>query len=333
MNQELYRLLNENPGPPSEQTPFPSFIQLECAETDVHSGVQVRNKEGSSIVLPNILLIGAQKAGTTSIGVWLFENGVCRPESFKGDDKQVKFFDQQNRYEQGLEFYSKRYQHCNSSTFAMDATPNTLSFPEHVESVYRAAGGHHLKNVKVIVMLREPVSRELSLYNHKVYEYLQTKDRTQWYSDVSKEDGSVKPFSDYTDVVKNYTIYPSPWGLGDMGLYARHLTKWLNFVDRKQLLAIAYDELKQDPKNVERRVREFLSSDFPGSIAIENTNLNEVKVEHASCYAQTKLNSIFEPMNQDLYRLLNENPGPLSEQTPFPSFIQPECAETDSRNR
>jgi hypothetical protein len=202
-----------------------------------------------------------------------------------------------------------------------------------VEAVYRAAGGDHLKNVKVIVMLREPVSRELSLYNHKVYEYLETNDRNQWYADVLKGDGSVKSFSDYTDVVKNYIDYPSPWGLGDMGHYARHLSKWLKFVDRKHLFAIAYDELKHDPKNVQRRVREFLGFDFPGSIAIENTSLNKAKVNHPSCFAQTKLNSIFEPMNQDLYRLLNQNPGPLSEQTPFPSFVQPECAETDSSNR
>ena len=151
MNQELYRLLNQNPGPTSEQTPFPSFIQLECDERDVHSSMQVKNTEGTSIVLPNILLIGAQKAGTSAIGGCLLKNGVCRLEVFKGElhyyAKEVQFFDQKRRYEQGLEFYAKRYQHCNSSTFAMDATPNTLSFPEHVESVYRAAGGDHLKNV------------------------------------------------------------------------------------------------------------------------------------------------------------------------------------------
>jgi hypothetical protein len=337
MNQDLYRLLNESSGPPSEQTPFPSFIQLECAdETDVHSSMQVQNKEPTSIVLPNILLIGAQKAGTTAIGSWLFENGVCRPEVFKGEfyvyDHEVQFFDQKDRYEQGLEFYAKRYQHCNSSTFAMDATPNTLSFPENVESVYRAAGGDHLKNVKVIVLLREPVSRELSLYSHKVHDYLQTKDQTQWYSDVSKEDGSVMPFNEYFDVVKKYIDYPTPWGLGDTGHYARHLSKWLKFVDRKHLLAIAYDELKQDPKNVQRRIREFLAFDVPSSIAIENTDLKEENVDHPSCDAQTKLNAIFEPMNQDLYRLLNESPGPPSEQTPFPSFVWLECAEADNSN-
>jgi hypothetical protein len=144
------------------------------------------------------LLIGAQKAGTTAIAKWLFENGVCRPEVFKGElyysKKEVQFFDQKHRYEQGLEFYAKRFQHCKSSTFATDATPNTPSFPEHMETVYRAAGGDHLKNVKVIVMLREPISRELSLYNHKVYESLPTKNQTQWYSDVSNEDGSVMRF-------------------------------------------------------------------------------------------------------------------------------------------
>jgi hypothetical protein len=136
------------------------------------------------------------------------------------------------------------------------------------------------------------------------------------------------PFYEHSDVVTNYIDYPTSCGLGDTGLYAQHLSKWLKCVNQKHLLAIAYDELKQDPKNVQRRARKFLSFDFPGSIAIENTNLNKSKVELASCYAQTKLNAIFEPLNQDIYRLLKENPGPPSEQTPFPIFIQLECIQT-----
>ena len=91
--------------------------------------------------MPNILLAGALKAGTTAISDWLFENGVCRPEVFDDEppffNKHVMFFDQPGRFEKGLPFYARRFQHCKNSAFVMDATPNTLSFPHNVENTYK----------------------------------------------------------------------------------------------------------------------------------------------------------------------------------------------------
>ena len=76
--------------------------------------------------------------------------------------------------------------------------------------MYRAAGGDRIKDLKIIVVLREPVSCELSLYNHKVYEYSKTRDQSQWYSNVSREDGSVMSFDEYTGVVMDGINYKNP---------------------------------------------------------------------------------------------------------------------------
>ena len=343
MNNKLYDLLKENPGPEAEQKPFPSFEHLPCTGKDgkpVVNQEQYDDVEKSSIVLPNVLVIGAQKAGASAIGRWLYENGACRPDVFDGEpefyNSGVQFFDQEGRYNKGLGFYAKRFQHCNISSFALDATPNTLSFPGHVEAIYKEAGDAQLRNLKVIVMLREPVSRELSLYNHKVYEYLQTKAKDQWYSDVSKADGSLLPFYNHADAVIRDIADPGDWGLewglGDAGIYAKHLSKWLEFVDRKNLLAIDYDEFKEDSKAVEGRVRQFLGFDFPGSTPFTNVYRHKEKVEKPDCRAQKKLNAIFELKNQDLYELLNSKPGSDAEQKPFPSFKQLECIDTDVKS-
>ena len=272
----------------------------------------------SKFVLPNVLMIGAQRAGTAEFSEWLLENGVCPPQILEDEPDHFKtgiqFFDQKQRYEEGLEYYSKRYEHCRNETLILDATPNTLTFPDHVEATYKQAGGDHLKNLKVVAILREPVIRELSLYNNKEYAFQQTKDKNQWYSDVGKDDGSAKSFDEYLDVVLG-GMEPTEWGIGNMGLYAEHLKKWFSFVDRNNFLVISYEEVEQDHEKVDHRIRNFLGQEFAGSSkgATERPGV-------PSCSAQERLNKVFGPMNEELYKLLMENPGPFSEQFPFPTF-------------
>lgn len=142
----------------------------------------------------------------TKLSNWLFSNGICQAEVFENEpeyfNKEVPFIDQDHRYEQGIEFYAKRFQHCaedDNLEFIMDATPRTLLYPEHVYSIYNQTKGG--SSLKIIVILREPVSRELSLYNHKKFEYTGKKNETpfnQWINDVASPDGTVMSFDNYT---------------------------------------------------------------------------------------------------------------------------------------
>ena len=54
--------------------------------------------------IPNLLLIGAQKAGTTSLAQWMFDSGdVCSAKVFPNEpdfyNKETHFFNEQKRYE------------------------------------------------------------------------------------------------------------------------------------------------------------------------------------------------------------------------------------------
>lgn len=314
-------LMNSSKGTTVDKQPPPS----EDNSAQKESSSQVTPDEYEKTVLPNLLLIGAQHAGTAPLAEWLLENDACHP-SLSGDEplhfnKGIRYFDRKERFDQGPGFYTKRYQHCHGKKFIMDATPNTLPNPEHVEAVYREAGGNHLEKLKVVVILREPVTRELSLYNHKKYSFKQNKDRHTWFSDVGRNDGSIKPFEEYLDVVLDGML-PKDWGIGDMSLYAEHLKKWWTFVDRTNFLVISYEEFEKDHKKVDQRVRDFLGHDLHGSSKGVNDHPG-----FPSCFAQQKLNKVFEPMNQYLYELLKENPGPAAEQSPFPTFKQLKCTQ------
>lgn len=83
--------------------------------------------------LPNVLLIGAQKAGTTAISEWMFGSGsVCKARVFDNEPsfyrKEVTFFNHARRYREGHLFYAKRFEHCSKNyTLSMDATIQTES--------------------------------------------------------------------------------------------------------------------------------------------------------------------------------------------------------------
>merc|ERR1712194_228232 len=106
-------------------------------------------------------------------------------------------------------------------------------------------------------------------------------------------------------------------------LYAIHLRRWFDLFDRKQILVSSYDELKQDPTKLQERVRSFLGRAIPGQLKRSNANDNQFKVQSPSCEAKQALQDVFVPQNEQLYQLLESNPGPSMEQRPFPKFRDP----------
>jgi hypothetical protein len=284
------------------------------------------------VQLPSLQLIGAQKAGTSAIADWLFEGGFSRPHIFGNEpwyySKEVHFFDSEWRYDQGLEFYAKRFQDVNSAgldnTPTMDATPDTFPFAERVRSTYETAGGNQANSVKMIVILREPVARELSLYNHLAFDCrsLDFSERTEWHSQVTKADDSVMPFDEFVRDVSIPALgrNAGPGRSTRHGLYATHLRKWFELFDREQILVLSYDELQREPQRLQERIQQFLGRTVPGGLRRSNSNDCRYKVVLPSDEAKERLSSVLAPHNEKLYQLLESYPGPAMEQRPFPRF-------------
>ena len=293
--------------------------------------------------LPDVQLIGAQKAGTSALADFLFdEGGFCRPLVSDGEpsfySKEVHFFDDEWRYEQGLEFYGKRFRHCGLDCKTMDATPDTLPFAQRVRSTYDAAGGDQTKKAKIIVILREPISRELSLYNHLAHDcrLLSPADRNEWQMQAIRDDGSVMSFDEFV-FERSIPALGREAGLGRStrhGMYAVHMKKWFELFDRQQILVLSYHELRYHPGRLQERIQSFLGHRVIGGGGLQRSNCNEskFKVQHPSARAQDALNEVFAPLNADLYKLLESNRGPEMEETPFPRFVKPEVLHSETAN-
>jgi Sulfotransferase domain len=105
------------------------------------------------------------------------------------------------------------------------------------------------------------------------------------------------------------------------GYYAHWLKKWSKLFDRKrQILVLSFTELVQHPQRLLRRIHDFL--DLPQTIPLELTreNTNEKKTPPPPCKDQLEMAKYFEGPNRELYKFLEDNPGPVVEQRPFPKF-------------
>jgi hypothetical protein len=117
---------------------------------------------------------------------------VCRPQRFDDEpsyfNPQVNFFNNKARYEQGIDFYAGRFDHCywdNQTDFVVDATPDNFMHAKRVHDFYqqveREVEGNVglLARLKMIVVLREPIGREKSWYALKKSLYVDRPDKFQ----------------------------------------------------------------------------------------------------------------------------------------------------------
>jgi len=319
-NEKLYQLLEANPGPPMEQTPFPRFEDNPKPNT-------------TSLCFPSVLFIGVQKSGTSTIADWMFRGGILSPLVFDNEpdfyNKEVHFFDHDDRYNEGPKFYAQRFHHsCQDhaeesmveKSLAMDATPNTYMYPDRVHEVFQSTGEDQIINLKIMVVLRDPVLRELSYYNHMAYmvQHLDYSKLQQWHKKVLKKNSTaIMSFDEYVEQVAVPTLKRKKRKTSH-GMYATHLSKWFQEFDRQQILVLSFQELQHNPKKLQQRIQEFLG--YPITAEMHLQNSLEKRESHPSEFARAKLSEVFAPENDKLYQLLREHPGPSMEQTPFPRF-------------
>ncbi|MBL4774792.1 MAG: sulfotransferase [Mariprofundus sp.] len=199
----------------------------------------------SSFNLPNFMLIGAAKSGTTSLHHYLSQH----PQIFLPSEKELQFFTDDKLFEKGKEFYSSYFSGSEGFLAKGEATPFYLHRADIV--IPRLKCFFPPNAMKFIVILRDPVKRAWSHYLHMVRLGLEplsleaalklevdrlNQDPTSWYSY-------------YSD-----------------GLYCRQLKKWFEQYPRENFLIFTQDEMANDIKQVLKQVFQFLQVDCQSPI-------------------------------------------------------------------
>lgn len=109
--------------------------------------------------LPGFFVLGAQKAGTTT----LHDRLSRQPEVYLPRQKETHFFSHDERYERGLPWYLAQFRHIDGSALVGEVDPEYLFFPEAAARM-RALG----LAPRFVVLVREPLDRAYSQYRMSV---------------------------------------------------------------------------------------------------------------------------------------------------------------------
>ncbi|MGB3514641.1 MAG: sulfotransferase [Microcoleaceae cyanobacterium] len=205
------------------------------------------------MTMPNFLIIGAPKSGTTSLYQYLKEH----PEIYLPDKKEPHFFSFEGRT-QGfngpsqanfmkkritkIEDYKKLFEEVNDELAIGEASTSYLYIPEAVERIKK-----YVPEVKIIAILRHPADRAFS-------DYLQ-----HW-----KDGGEV--FLDFADALKQEDKRISEgwspfWQYKGIGFYSVHLKRYFDDFLSEQIRIYLYEDIRDEPLKTVQDIFKFLNVD------------------------------------------------------------------------
>jgi hypothetical protein len=215
-------------------------------------------------MLPNFLIIGAARCGTTTLYEYLQEHpDIYLPKSKR---PEPHFFLKEKEYKKTIHYYSQKYFSDVQEQKAIGEASTSYICHEFVAERIQ----NHLPDVKLIVMLRHPVERAYSNYWHTVKSGLET---VSFEEAVLTERGRLAAITDPT------WLEIEPFAYVKRGFYYKQLKTYLQYFARSQILVLLLDDLERTPLNTMSSVYDFLGVDnsfLPSSLGrIDNRSTPE----------------------------------------------------------
>jgi hypothetical protein len=194
--------------------------------------------------LPNFLILGAQKAGTTALYAYLRWHPQVTGPSFK----EVSFFDR--HYHRGERWYRAHFP-ARRRTAIGEASPSYLFHPLAPERVAALLPG-----VRLLALLRNPVDRAFSQYQHEV---ALGREPLSFEEAIAAEDERLR--GEVEHMLTDPAYFSHAWWnytYVARGRYAEQLERWYAAFPRERLLVVLTEDLAAETGATYRRVLEFL---------------------------------------------------------------------------
>lgn len=272
--------------------------------------------------LPQAIIIGSRKCGTRALLKFLEIN-----PSIKAARKEVHFFDKQQNYNRGLNWYIDQMPESFRHQITIEKSPAYFVTPDVAERVHAMNA-----SIKLILIIRDPVIRLISDYSQLIdnkfkqpdkddddagdYSVVGPQDSSANYKRSSNltqstSDGMVNKSLIWNRAEENFEKYVlrSDGGIDDqrhavrIGMYSIHLEKWRSIFSREQFHFVDGENLIKNPHEELKKLEIFLNltptitaknfvfNKFKGFYCISNNNsvvAEENSIISASCLSRSK---------------------------------------------
>jgi hypothetical protein len=177
--------------------------------------------------LPNLIVIGAQKCGTSGLHYYL----SLHPQVSVSEPKELNFFIAERNWPRGLGWYADRVD--ASAPVRVDASPNYTAYPQHKGVPERMASV--VPDARLVYIVRDPIER---IAAHWVHNY--SKGRHH-----GEPEAILKPKTSYIDRSR----------------YAMQLERFLAHYPSEQVLVLENGDLRHRRDETLRRVFGFAGAD------------------------------------------------------------------------
>jgi hypothetical protein len=264
--------------------------------------IRARALAGIRHVVPDFLIIGIRKGGTSSLHRYLRHHPYVRGPA----KKEPRFF--HAHWERGLLYYrtffplaseQRRFTAAHGRPFVtFEATPSYLYWPEVPERASRV-----MPHGRFVALLRNPIDRAFS--DH----HAMTQDGREHRSFADAIDDELRL---HANGFRPRPVPLDPDGahrkLLAFGCYAEALERWWRHVPEERLLVLVSEDFFADEVGVVRQVVDFLG--LPPLEGYDHTPANQGAYEDRIDPAlRSRMQEFFEPHNQRLYELLGRDLG------------------------
>ncbi len=264
---------------------------------------------------PSVFIVGAQKGGTSSLHAYLIQH----PQLSGGIDKEVHFFDRDDHYARGVSWYESRFisPPFRKAQHYIDATPDYMyrdRAAQRMAKLYPSA--------KIVLILREPVSRAYSSWN--MYRDFQItrkhlpllvqsgylSDRENNLRKVLYEVDSFPSFEEAVALELDYIDMDSKHqepSFVRRGFYMDQIEEMLKFFKKEDLLILGQNELKTQPVDTLNKVLKHIG------MSDSDWNFLEPAVKNARAYdapinpeTAQRLAELYKPHNDRLFAFVGK---------------------------
>ena len=253
--------------------------------------------------LPDFLIIGAAKSATTTLYAYLEQS----PHVAWSLRKEAFFFNQ--TFHWGLNWYraffplkstiARQAVETGGNILTGEGSPDYLFHPHAARRVHET-----LPDIKLVVILRNPVDRAFSFYKHQI---MRTNEPLSFEEAVDAEEGRLQGELERMERDERYASFNRQhYSYKARGCYMDQLDRWLEHFPREQLLVQITDDLHRDPQRAVSELTEFLNLP-PIEVQVPKRTHAGVKLDPMEPEVRASLVRHFKPHNERLEAFLDRD--------------------------